>query len=230
MGNSMRGCWEGGAGTGVAAVPVAGVVTEVSATTRELPSEEVSVSKLSPPVSDVVLPSPSVPLEVSVCCFWVQVHGLDAVVRWMGEDTGDVCMDVMKAAASEVCVLLGVVMMMIVDDDVVHVGVCVDDAGREVVGEEGETAEIVDVGVSSTGWCLCECLWDKVWCLCLPVTLLGVVLCACSSVSVLGMGWGSGEWDWAVEVGGGMVETGTMAAIREEARAWIDLCWATNPV
>ncbi|KAJ1177228.1 hypothetical protein NDU88_002489 [Pleurodeles waltl] len=36
----MRGCWEGFAGTGVAAVPVAGVVTEVSAITRELPSEE----------------------------------------------------------------------------------------------------------------------------------------------------------------------------------------------
>ncbi|KAJ1176994.1 hypothetical protein NDU88_002261 [Pleurodeles waltl] len=39
MGSSIRGCWEGGAATGVAAV--AGVVTEVSATTRELPSEEV---------------------------------------------------------------------------------------------------------------------------------------------------------------------------------------------
>ncbi|KAJ1176789.1 hypothetical protein NDU88_002056 [Pleurodeles waltl] len=47
---------------GVAAAPVAGVVLEVSATTRELPSEEESESVLSPPVSAVVLPSPSVPL------------------------------------------------------------------------------------------------------------------------------------------------------------------------
>ncbi|KAJ1081376.1 hypothetical protein NDU88_001558 [Pleurodeles waltl] len=54
----MRGCWEGGAGTRVAAVRVAGVVTEVSATTRELPSEEISVSKLSPPVSAVGLRAP----------------------------------------------------------------------------------------------------------------------------------------------------------------------------
>ncbi|KAJ1113719.1 hypothetical protein NDU88_001961 [Pleurodeles waltl] len=61
----MRGCWEGGAGTGVADVPVAGVVTAVSATTRELPSEEVSVSALSPPVPAMVLLSPSVPLVPS---------------------------------------------------------------------------------------------------------------------------------------------------------------------
>ncbi|KAJ1106102.1 hypothetical protein NDU88_003505 [Pleurodeles waltl] len=54
-------CWYG-----VVTVPVAGVVTEVSTTTRELQSEEVSVSELSPPVSAVVLPSPSVPLVTSV--------------------------------------------------------------------------------------------------------------------------------------------------------------------
>ncbi|KAJ1201602.1 hypothetical protein NDU88_005409 [Pleurodeles waltl] len=63
MSNSLRGYWEGSAGMGVAAV--AGVITEVSATTRELPSEEVSESVLSPPVSSVVLPWPSVPLVPS---------------------------------------------------------------------------------------------------------------------------------------------------------------------
>ncbi|KAJ1176712.1 hypothetical protein NDU88_001980 [Pleurodeles waltl] len=46
----------------MAAVSAAGVVTEVSATNRELPLEEESESVLSPPVSAVVLPSPSVPL------------------------------------------------------------------------------------------------------------------------------------------------------------------------
>ncbi|KAJ1190882.1 hypothetical protein NDU88_000201 [Pleurodeles waltl] len=46
----------------------------------------------------------------------------------VGEDTGDVCMDVVEVSASEVCVLLGVVMMLEVDDDVVHAGmVCLAD-------------------------------------------------------------------------------------------------------
>ncbi|KAJ1215913.1 hypothetical protein NDU88_003520 [Pleurodeles waltl] len=49
----------------MAAIPVAGVVTELSTTTRDLPSEEVSESVLSPPVSAMVLPSPSVPLVPS---------------------------------------------------------------------------------------------------------------------------------------------------------------------
>ncbi|KAJ1090367.1 hypothetical protein NDU88_003500 [Pleurodeles waltl] len=148
----------------------------------------------------------------------------------VGEDTGEVCMDVVEVSASDVCVLLGVVMMLVVDIDVVHAGVSVDVTGWEVEEEEeeGETVEAVDVIVSANEWCLCECLWDEVWCLCLPETLLGVVLCACSSGCVLGMGWG--EWDWEVIVEEGMVETGTMAAIREEARAWIDLCWAANPL
>ncbi|KAJ1134596.1 hypothetical protein NDU88_001047 [Pleurodeles waltl] len=57
----LRGCWEGGAGRGVAAVPVVGVGTEVSATARELPLEEESLSLVSPPVPVVELPSPSVP-------------------------------------------------------------------------------------------------------------------------------------------------------------------------
>ncbi|KAJ1219207.1 hypothetical protein NDU88_006778 [Pleurodeles waltl] len=42
MGNSVRGYWEGSAGTGVASVPVTVVVPEVSTTTRELPLEEES--------------------------------------------------------------------------------------------------------------------------------------------------------------------------------------------
>ncbi|KAJ1161331.1 hypothetical protein NDU88_001818 [Pleurodeles waltl] len=40
----------------------------------------------------------------------------------VGEDTGDMCMDVVEVSASEVCVLLGVVMMQVVDDEVVHAG------------------------------------------------------------------------------------------------------------
>ncbi|KAJ1160943.1 hypothetical protein NDU88_001432 [Pleurodeles waltl] len=58
----MRGCWEGGAVRGVAAVPVDAVGTEGPATARELPSEEESVSLVSAPVPAVELPSPSVPL------------------------------------------------------------------------------------------------------------------------------------------------------------------------
>ncbi|KAJ1116886.1 hypothetical protein NDU88_005091 [Pleurodeles waltl] len=50
----------------MAAVLVVGVATEVFATTRELPSEEASLSELSPPVSAVVRPLPSVPLVPSL--------------------------------------------------------------------------------------------------------------------------------------------------------------------
>ncbi|KAJ1216212.1 hypothetical protein NDU88_003818 [Pleurodeles waltl] len=50
----------------------------------------------------------------------------------VGEDTGDVCMAVVEVSASEVCVLLGVV---VVDEDVVHAGVSVDGTGREVEEE-----------------------------------------------------------------------------------------------
>ncbi|KAJ1165608.1 hypothetical protein NDU88_006029 [Pleurodeles waltl] len=44
----------------------------------------------------------------------------------VGEDTEEVCMDAVEVSASEVCVPLGVVMMLVVDDDVVHAGVSVD--------------------------------------------------------------------------------------------------------
>ncbi|KAJ1180441.1 hypothetical protein NDU88_005662 [Pleurodeles waltl] len=71
--------------------------------------------------------------------------------RWgagtVGEDRGDMCMAVVEVSASEVCVLLGVVLMLVVDDDVVHADVSVDGTGKEVE-EEGETVEIVDVGGS----------------------------------------------------------------------------------
>ncbi|KAJ1097415.1 hypothetical protein NDU88_002534 [Pleurodeles waltl] len=102
----------------------------------------------------------------------------------VGEDTEDACMDIVEVSASEVCVLLGVV-MLVVDVDAVHAGLSVDEIVREVEEEEeeGETVEAVDVVVSATVWCLCECL-------CLTVPLLGVVMCACLSVCVHGMGWG----------------------------------------
>ncbi|KAJ1149249.1 hypothetical protein NDU88_002064, partial [Pleurodeles waltl] len=38
----------------------------------------------------------------------------------VGEDTGDASMDVVEVYASEVCVLLGVVLMLVVDINVVH--------------------------------------------------------------------------------------------------------------
>ncbi|KAJ1149429.1 hypothetical protein NDU88_002239 [Pleurodeles waltl] len=47
---------------GVAAVPVDAGGTDVAATTRELPSEDESVSLVSAPVPAVKLPSPSIPL------------------------------------------------------------------------------------------------------------------------------------------------------------------------
>ncbi|KAJ1173855.1 hypothetical protein NDU88_005680 [Pleurodeles waltl] len=70
-------------------------------------------------------------------------------------------MDVVEVSASEVCVLLDV-MMQVVNDDVVHAGVSVDVTGLEVEEEEeGETVEIVDIVVSATGWCLCDSGYPK---------------------------------------------------------------------
>ncbi|KAJ1207794.1 hypothetical protein NDU88_003184 [Pleurodeles waltl] len=89
----------------------------------------------------------------SMCCSTTNTNdgedddggGTDKV----GEDTGDVCTAVVEVSASEVCVLLGVVVMLVVDDGVEHAGVSVDGTGREVKkDEEGEIVEIVDVGMS----------------------------------------------------------------------------------
>ncbi|KAJ1152043.1 hypothetical protein NDU88_004821 [Pleurodeles waltl] len=113
------------------------------------------------------------------------------VTDTVGEDTGDVCMDVGVVTASEGRVVIGVLVMEVVDEDVVHAGVSGDATGSNVdEEEEGDTVEAVDVGVSASGWCLCECLWDEVWCLCLPDPLLCVDLGACRSEGVLGIGWG----------------------------------------
>ncbi|KAJ1107298.1 hypothetical protein NDU88_004690 [Pleurodeles waltl] len=74
----------------------------------------------------------------------------------VGEDTGDACMVVVEVSASEMCVLLGV-MKLIVDVDVVLAGVSVDVTGREVEEEEeGETVDAMDVVVSATVWCLSD--------------------------------------------------------------------------
>ncbi|KAJ1109923.1 hypothetical protein NDU88_007280 [Pleurodeles waltl] len=81
------------------------------------------------------------------------------VTDTVGEDTGDVCMDVGVMTASEGLVVIGVLVMEVVDEDVVHAGVSGDATGRNVDNEEeGDTVEAVDVGVSACGWCLCECL------------------------------------------------------------------------
>ncbi|KAJ1177758.1 hypothetical protein NDU88_003010 [Pleurodeles waltl] len=66
----------------------------------------------------------------------------------VGEDTGDVCMDVEVVTASEGRVVIGLLVMEVLDEDVVHAGVSVDATGREVDDEEeGDTVEAVDVGV-----------------------------------------------------------------------------------
>ncbi|KAJ1188422.1 hypothetical protein NDU88_005183 [Pleurodeles waltl] len=86
-------------------------------------------------------------------------------------------MEVGVVTASEGRVVIGVLVMEVVDEDVVHAGVSGDATGRELDDkEEEDTVEAVDVGVSASGWCLCECLWDDVWCLCLPEPLLCVDL------------------------------------------------------
>ncbi|KAJ1166014.1 hypothetical protein NDU88_006425 [Pleurodeles waltl] len=78
--------------------------------------------------------------------------------------------------ACERCVVMGVLVMEVVAEDVVHAGVSGDETGREVEDvEEGDTVEAVDVAVSA--------------------------------------------WGWVEEVGGGRLDTGTMAAISAEARA-----------
>ncbi|KAJ1144698.1 hypothetical protein NDU88_010995 [Pleurodeles waltl] len=97
---------------------------------------------------------PSVSTTATSSTTTTQVAGGGQTVE---EDTGDMCMDVVEVYASEVCSLLGVVMMQVVDDDVEHAGVNVDVTGWEVEEEkEGETVEIVDIFVYATGWCLCD--------------------------------------------------------------------------
>ncbi|KAJ1161938.1 hypothetical protein NDU88_002418 [Pleurodeles waltl] len=60
----------------------------------------------------------------------------------LGEDTGDVCMVVGVVTASEGCVVMGMLVMEVVDEDVVHAGVRGDETGREVdEEEEGDTVE-----------------------------------------------------------------------------------------
>ncbi|KAJ1198709.1 hypothetical protein NDU88_002548 [Pleurodeles waltl] len=100
-------------------------------------------------------------------------------------------MDVGVVTASEECVVMGVLVKEVVDEDVVHGGVNEDATGREMdEEEEGDTVEAVDVGMSAWGWCLCDCLLDEVWCLCLPEPLLCVDLGGCWSEGVVGIGWG----------------------------------------
>ncbi|KAJ1157566.1 hypothetical protein NDU88_010273 [Pleurodeles waltl] len=63
-------------------------------------------------------------------------------------------MDVGVVTTSEGCVVMGVLLMEVVDEDVVHAGESGDATGREVDDEEeGDTVEAVDVGVSSWEWC-----------------------------------------------------------------------------
>ncbi|KAJ1164502.1 hypothetical protein NDU88_004939 [Pleurodeles waltl] len=65
----------------------------------------------------------------------------------MEEDTGDTWMDVVEVSASEVCVLLGVV-MVVVAVEAVHADVSVNvTVSEEEEVEEGETVESVDVVV-----------------------------------------------------------------------------------
>ncbi|KAJ1113869.1 hypothetical protein NDU88_002110 [Pleurodeles waltl] len=72
----------------------------------------------------------------------------------VGEDTGDMCMDVGVVTASEGRIVIGVMVMEAVGVDVVHAGVSGDATGRVVdEEEEGDTVEAVDVGVSASGWC-----------------------------------------------------------------------------
>ncbi|KAJ1087942.1 hypothetical protein NDU88_001101 [Pleurodeles waltl] len=116
----------------------------------------------------------------------------------LGDDTGDEYMDVVEVSASEVFVLLGVV-MLVVDDDAVLAGVSVDETVSEVEEEEeGETVEAVDVVVFATVWCLRVCLWYEVWCLCFTVTQ-DVLSCVHTHLNLC-MGWvgveesGTAKW------------------------------------
>ncbi|KAJ1187322.1 hypothetical protein NDU88_004099 [Pleurodeles waltl] len=119
-------------------------------------------------------------------------------------------------------VLVDVVVMDVLADGGVHAGVSGDVTGREEGDEEeGDTEEAVAVGMSACGCCLGECLCD-LWCLCLDELPLGVEVCAGWSVDMSGIGRGTGEWDWVEEVGGGRLDTGTIAAVSAEARALND--------
>ncbi|KAJ1199394.1 hypothetical protein NDU88_003230 [Pleurodeles waltl] len=70
----------------------------------------------------------------------------------VGEDTGDVCMDVGVVTASEEHVVIGVVVMEAVGVDVVHAGVSGDATGREVDDEyEGDTVEAVEEDEAGDG-------------------------------------------------------------------------------
>ncbi|KAJ1152893.1 hypothetical protein NDU88_005667 [Pleurodeles waltl] len=82
-------------------------------------------------------------LSACICVLWVADR--------VGEDTGDMWMDVVEVSASEVCVLLGVV-ILVMDVDAVHAGVSMDVTVREV--EEGDEG---DTGGSGCG-CVCNCL------------------------------------------------------------------------
>ncbi|KAJ1096925.1 hypothetical protein NDU88_002055 [Pleurodeles waltl] len=119
-------------------------------------------------------------------------------------------------------VLVGVLVMDVVAEDVVHASVSGDVTGREEGDEEErDTVEAVAVGMSASGCCLCECLCD-VWCLCLDELPLGGEVCAGWSDGVSGIGRGTGDWVWVEEVGGGRLETGTIAAVSAEDRALND--------
>ncbi|KAJ1143680.1 hypothetical protein NDU88_009985 [Pleurodeles waltl] len=119
-------------------------------------------------------------------------------------------------------VMEGVLVMEVLADGGVQAGVIVDVTGREEGDEEeGDTEVVVTVGMSASGCCLCECLWD-LWCLCLDELPLGVEVRAGWSDGVDGIGRGTWEWDWVEGVRRGRQETGTMAAVSAETRALND--------
>ncbi|KAJ1198609.1 hypothetical protein NDU88_002448 [Pleurodeles waltl] len=64
----------------------------------------------------------------------------------LGEDTGDVLMVVGVVSGRERCVVMGVLVMEVVAEDVLHAGVSGDVTGREEGDmEEGDTVEAVDL-------------------------------------------------------------------------------------
>ncbi|KAJ1115717.1 hypothetical protein NDU88_003939 [Pleurodeles waltl] len=69
---------------GVAAVPVEVGGTDFAATTRELPSEDESVSLVADPVPAVKLPSPSVPVVYSESVVWPSMAMWDAAPSCSG--------------------------------------------------------------------------------------------------------------------------------------------------
>ncbi|KAJ1088533.1 hypothetical protein NDU88_001690, partial [Pleurodeles waltl] len=85
-------------------------------------------------------------------------------------------MDVVTASDGRV--VIGMLVMEVVDEDVVHLAVSGEATGKEVdeEEEEGDTVEAVDVSVSACELCLCDCLWGEAWCLCLHEPLLCVDL------------------------------------------------------